>query len=127
MLSYHFKGENMSYKTNVLVTKEDDWYVASSIETNVASQGKTVEEAIENLKEALELYFEDSKNDNTYSNICYLTIVIIVFPAKDVNSHRGFFAKNTKLPHYCDSSFDLLCLLYLFLYSTSSGSVPFSR
>lgn len=63
----------MSYKTNVLVTKEDNWYVASSIETNVVSQGKTIEEAIANLKEALELYFEDSKNRDTKSNICYLT------------------------------------------------------
>ena len=53
----------MSYKTNVLITKEDDWYVANSIETNVASQGKTVEKAIKNLKEALELYFEDSENE----------------------------------------------------------------
>ena len=48
----------MSYKTNVLITKEDDWYVASSVETNVVSQGRTVEESITNLKEALELYFE---------------------------------------------------------------------
>ncbi len=63
----------MSYKTNVLVTKEDNWYVASSIETNVVSQGKTIEEAIANLKEALELYFEDSKNRDTKSKICYLT------------------------------------------------------
>ena len=53
----------MSYKTNVLITKEDDWYVANSIETNVASQGKTVEKALKNLKEALELYFEDSENE----------------------------------------------------------------
>lgn len=63
----------MSYKTNVLITKEDNWYVASSIETSVASQGKTIEEAIANLKEALELYFEDSKNKDVNANICYLT------------------------------------------------------
>ena len=47
----------MSYKTNVLITKEDNWYVASSVETNVASQGHTIEEALKNLKEALELYY----------------------------------------------------------------------
>jgi len=63
----------MSYKTNVLVTKEDDWCVASSIETSVTSQGKTIEDAIANLKEALELYFEDSNNNDVASNICYLT------------------------------------------------------
>ncbi len=41
------------------ITKEGRWYVAKSIEVEVASQGKTVEEALANLKEALELYFED--------------------------------------------------------------------
>lgn len=52
----------MAYKTNVLITKENDWYIASSLETNVVSQGKTIEESIANLKEALELYFEDNNN-----------------------------------------------------------------
>lgn len=51
----------MAYKTNVLITKENDWYIASSLETNVVSQGKTIEESIANLKEALELYFEGLK------------------------------------------------------------------
>ncbi|MEW6226535.1 MAG: type II toxin-antitoxin system HicB family antitoxin [Bacillota bacterium] len=40
------------------VTKEGNWYVARCIEVEVTSQGRTVEEALENLKEALELYFE---------------------------------------------------------------------
>lgn len=51
----------MAFKSNVYITKDEDWYVANSIETGVASQGKTIEEAIANLKEALELYFEDNK------------------------------------------------------------------
>jgi len=42
-----------------VVTKEGQWYVARAVEVEVASQGKTVEEALANLKEALELYFED--------------------------------------------------------------------
>lgn len=41
------------------VTKEDDWYVALCLEVDVASQGRSVEESLENLREALELYFED--------------------------------------------------------------------
>ena len=41
------------------VTREDDGYVAQCIEVDVASQGDTVEEALTNLREALELYFED--------------------------------------------------------------------
>lgn len=41
------------------VTREGKWYVAQCLDVDVASQGKSVEDALENLKEALELYFED--------------------------------------------------------------------
>jgi predicted RNase H-like HicB family nuclease len=40
------------------VWREGDWYVAQCLELDVASQGETEAEALENLKEALELYFE---------------------------------------------------------------------
>lgn len=43
----------------VAITHEDDWYVARCLEVEVTSQGRSIEEARENLKEALELYFED--------------------------------------------------------------------
>lgn len=43
----------------VAITKEGKWYVARSLEVEVTSQGKTIEEALANLKEALELYFEN--------------------------------------------------------------------
>jgi predicted RNase H-like HicB family nuclease len=33
--------------------------VARCVEVEVASQGRTIEEALDNLREALELYFED--------------------------------------------------------------------
>ena len=46
----------MSIKYNVMIQKEEEWYVAKSLDNNVASQGKTIEEALKNLKEALELY-----------------------------------------------------------------------
>ncbi|MGH2674653.1 MAG: type II toxin-antitoxin system HicB family antitoxin [Actinomycetota bacterium] len=42
------------------VTHEAPWYVARCLEVEVASQGESIEEALANLKEALELYFEDS-------------------------------------------------------------------
>ena len=45
-------------KVHSVVWKEDKWYVAKALEVEVASQGKTREEALNNLKEALELYFE---------------------------------------------------------------------
>ena len=49
----------MSLKYNVIIEKEENWYVAKCIDNNVASQGKTVEEALNNLKEAIELYLEN--------------------------------------------------------------------
>lgn len=42
-----------------VVWKEDRWFVARALEVEVTSQGKNEKEAIDNLKEALELYFED--------------------------------------------------------------------
>ncbi|MEK7395884.1 MAG: type II toxin-antitoxin system HicB family antitoxin [Candidatus Poribacteria bacterium] len=38
--------------------KEEKWYVAHCIELGVVSQGKTIEEAQKNLREAVELYIE---------------------------------------------------------------------
>lgn len=49
----------MSIKYNVIIQKEDAWYVAKCIDNNVASQGKSIEEALANLKEAVELYYQD--------------------------------------------------------------------
>jgi len=46
---------------NALVWREGDWYVAKAVAVEVASQGKTVKQALANLQEALELYFEDEK------------------------------------------------------------------
>ena len=51
----------MSIKYNVIIQKEENWYVAKCIENSVASQGKTIEEALENLKEAIELYNENEE------------------------------------------------------------------
>lgn len=48
----------------MIVQKEENWYVAKCVENSVDSQGKTIEESIENLREALELYFEDVAPDN---------------------------------------------------------------
>jgi len=40
------------------VWREGDWYVSQCLELDIASQGETEEEALTNLKEALELHFE---------------------------------------------------------------------
>lgn len=44
---------------HALVWQEGKWYVARCLELEVASQGKTKEEALENLREAVDLYLED--------------------------------------------------------------------
>ncbi len=40
------------------VSKEGEWYVAQALDADVASQGESVDEALANLREALELHFE---------------------------------------------------------------------
>ena len=44
------------------IWKEDKWYVAQCIEVDVASQGRTKEEALANLREVLELHFEEPRD-----------------------------------------------------------------
>jgi predicted RNase H-like HicB family nuclease len=43
------------------ITHEGDWYVARCLDVEVTSQGESVEQALANLQEALELYFEDEE------------------------------------------------------------------
>jgi predicted RNase H-like HicB family nuclease len=49
----------MTRTFTALIHKEDDWCVADCPEVGTVSQGKTVEEAVANLKEATELYLEE--------------------------------------------------------------------
>lgn len=44
---------------SAVLTKEDNWIIATDPVTGVTSQGKSIDEARANLKEALELYYED--------------------------------------------------------------------
>jgi predicted RNase H-like HicB family nuclease len=45
------------------LVKEGEWFVAQCLEVDVASQGETEQKAIDNLREALELYFESPVAD----------------------------------------------------------------
>jgi predicted RNase H-like HicB family nuclease len=49
-------GESRTF--TAAVHQEEDWYVAQCLEVDVASQGRTIEEALANLREAVELYLE---------------------------------------------------------------------
>jgi len=46
-------------RVEAVIWKEEDMYVIKEVITGVTTQGKTVEEAINNLKEAVELYLEE--------------------------------------------------------------------
>ena len=43
---------------SAMVQKENERYVSSCLELEISSQVKTIEEAVSNLKEAIELYIE---------------------------------------------------------------------
>jgi len=49
----------MTFNGTIKINQEEEWYVATCLENNIASQGKTIEEAMTNLKEAIALYYED--------------------------------------------------------------------
>lgn len=49
----------MNYRFTAVIYWEEDIYVAECPEVGTASQGDTIESAINNLKEATELYLEE--------------------------------------------------------------------
>ena len=51
----------MKKKFSASVWREDDWFVAQCLDVDVASQGRSEDEALANLKEALELHFEEPR------------------------------------------------------------------
>jgi predicted RNase H-like HicB family nuclease len=46
-------------KLQAVIWKEEDMFIIREVFTGVTTQGKTIEEAMENLKEAIELYLEE--------------------------------------------------------------------
>ena len=53
----------MRAKDNIVIQKEEKWYVAKCIDNKIASQGHSIEEALENLREALELYAQSEETE----------------------------------------------------------------
>lgn len=63
---------------NVIITEENGWLIALEPFSGVASQGQTLEQAMNNIREALELYFEelgDTKISETTTSHTFLTTV----------------------------------------------------
>lgn len=52
-------SEQPATRFTAAVTRDGDLHVARCLEVEVTSQGTTFDEALANLREALELYFED--------------------------------------------------------------------
>jgi predicted RNase H-like HicB family nuclease len=52
-----------------LIEREGDGYVSLCPELDIASQGNTIEEARENLREALELFFETASPTEIQSRV----------------------------------------------------------
>ena len=47
-----------------IIEKSDDIYIAICLELDIATEGETLQEAKDNLKEAVESYLESVVNDN---------------------------------------------------------------
>ena len=59
----------MSKQLTAIVSREADGYVALCPELDIASQGDSIEEARENLREALELLFECASPEEVQSRL----------------------------------------------------------
>lgn len=61
-----------------IISKEDDTYIARDARTNVADEGRTAEEALKNLKAALELYYDGEQVEENPSPIFTSTLEVCV-------------------------------------------------
>ena len=48
----------MPHTLTAALHQEEDWFIAQCLEVDVASQGHTIDEALANLAEAVELYWK---------------------------------------------------------------------
>jgi predicted RNase H-like HicB family nuclease len=53
-------------KIKYVIYKEGKYYVSQCLNVDISSFGATIDEASTNLKEALQLYFEDDKSNWGY-------------------------------------------------------------
>ena len=49
----------MPHTLTAALHREEDWFIAQCLEVDVASQGRTIDEALAGLAEAVELYLEE--------------------------------------------------------------------
>ena len=68
----------MTLKFTASLQQEDELIVATCLENGIASQGCTIQEALDNLKEALELHFEDAPEPPKYPQIFVTSFEVAV-------------------------------------------------
>ncbi|MGH8532818.1 MAG: type II toxin-antitoxin system HicB family antitoxin, partial [Gammaproteobacteria bacterium] len=71
----------MEKQLTAIIEREGDGYVSLCPELDIASQGGTIEEARDNLREALELFFESASPDEVkqrFHEEVYVTRVPVV-------------------------------------------------
>jgi predicted RNase H-like HicB family nuclease len=59
----------MKKQLTAIIEREEDGYVSLCPELDIASQGDTIEEARENLREALELFFETASQEEIQARL----------------------------------------------------------
>ncbi len=74
---------------SAVVRREGKLYVALCPEVDVASQGKSVEEALKNLKEALELYLEDEDVEKPSKVEAPIVTIVKVNTSESASSLRS--------------------------------------
>ena len=82
----------MSIKCTVIIQKEEDWYVATDVTSGVASQGKSIDESLSNLQEALTLYYEDNAPEKSPEPVFVTTMEVAIcngFKVPGFNAERG--------------------------------------
>ncbi|HEX9545420.1 MAG TPA: hypothetical protein VF955_09550 [Pyrinomonadaceae bacterium] len=47
----------MKQRFSASIWQENEWYIAQCVQVDIASQGATEDEALDNLRDALELHF----------------------------------------------------------------------
>jgi len=61
--------QNMKKQLTALIEREGTGYVSLCPELDIASQGETIEEARENLREAVELFFETASPEEVQTRL----------------------------------------------------------
>ncbi len=77
------------------ITREGQWDVARCLEVEVASRGESLDQALDNLREALELYYEGV--DLTELPVTpILAAATVELPQRRVHAHQFFWNSKEK-------------------------------